>query len=374
MIYIKRTAERYDISMDSEKYISLLERVCIPENTALEEALAQIRPLNDFLEAAVPEKLYRYRSCNELSLNALLQDEVWFSKPSKMNDDFDAMISYDLRKCEEKIVASFDLVNHIVNAIRNGDTIEKPFDELISRPVIEKIKRASEEEWTEAITKAENVCKNKFRTRLPLLASMLQENHKIACFSESIKSPLMWGHYANSSTGFALAYDFRNFAYCECSDCLKTGEECKKRKDCILLPIIYGNIPYDATEYISWLYQMRALEENRELTSSQYQIARAFLPCPDKFMSVKILLHKSKEWEPEKEWRLACHWNDPEIQKRDYSYVIKKPVALYMGRKIKPIDENKLITIARDKGIPVYKMEIGRTTYSLKPKLLSMNN
>ena len=41
----------------------------------------------------IPPMLFRYRSCNELSLQALWDDKIWLSKGNVMNDDYDALQS-----------------------------------------------------------------------------------------------------------------------------------------------------------------------------------------------------------------------------------------------------------------------------------------
>ena len=45
----------------------------------------------------------------------------------------------------------------------------------------------------------------------------------------------------------------------------------------------------------------------------------------------------------------------------------KKPVAVYLGRKISSINEKIIKDIAREKGIECYKMELNQSqTYKLK--------
>ena len=87
-------------------------------------------------------------------------------------------------------------------------------------------------------------------------------------------------------------------------------------------------------------------------------------------MATKIVLHKSNEWAPEKEWRMTFFCLSSGIQNQEYSFGIKKPVSIYLGRKIRPINQKILLSIAKEKDIPVYKMELAPNTYTLKPKLI----
>ena len=81
--------------MDREKYKKLLHSISVPGALPTEEKSNRYKPIIDFLQAEIPSSLYRYRSCDELSFGAFSEDQLWFSKPKAMNDDFDALISYD---------------------------------------------------------------------------------------------------------------------------------------------------------------------------------------------------------------------------------------------------------------------------------------
>ena len=91
-------------------------------------------------------------------------------------------------------------------------------------------------------------------------------------------------------------------------------------------------------------------------------------------MVTKISLHKSKEWEREAEWRLFCSsLNDQEFTNAKHGYCIKKPTAIYLGRRIKPINEKILRKLAEEKEIPVYKMKLDdkSATYDMQYECLS---
>ena len=89
---------------------------------------------------------------------------------------------------------------------------------------------------------------------------------------------------------------------------------------------------------------------------------------PDISVVTKVSLHKSDEWEREAEWRLFCtSSNDYEFQTSKHSYCIKKPTALFLGRRISDINEKILRSIADSKSIPVHKMKLddGSPSYDL---------
>ncbi|MDE7430640.1 MAG: hypothetical protein K2N34_01790, partial [Lachnospiraceae bacterium] len=71
-------------------------------------------------------------------------------------------------------------------------------------------------------------------------------------------------------------------------------------------------------------------------------------------MLSKIAIHKSLEWKPEKEWRLFYTNTNPQSVNEVHSFMHKKPVAVYLGRKISAINEKILKDIAKEKGIECY--------------------
>lgn len=77
--------------MDREKYKKLLHSIFMPGTLTMEERNKRYQPIIDFLQTEIPPSLYRYRSCGELSFGAFSEDQLWFSKPKVMNDDFDAL-------------------------------------------------------------------------------------------------------------------------------------------------------------------------------------------------------------------------------------------------------------------------------------------
>lgn len=82
---------------------------------------------------------------------------------------------------------------------------------------------------------------------------MLQRGTLAACFSEQICSPIMWSHYANEHTGFALEYTFpRDFF---CLSPFFDGEsegEIQGFGWRSLLPVAYTESRLDGTELAEW--------------------------------------------------------------------------------------------------------------------------
>ena len=355
--------------MDRENYKKLLHSISVPGALPVEEKNKRYKPIIDFLQTEIPSSLYRYRSCGELFFDAFSEDQLWFSKPKVMNDDFDALISYDEEVINRQITENFQRAFQVVNAIKSGEIVPELIKRVLPQmQTIEKnILHTSADDIQTRFAEGKQAFQKYAQAELPPLSTLIQDKIKIACFSESIESALMWGHYADNSRGFALAYDFRDFQYPNCS---KYNSPCLKGGAFNLFPVVYSDERFDATEYVSWLWQQNMIHEINGFTEEQKAILKELLPCPDDFMATKIVLHKSNEWAPEKEWRMTFFCLSSDIQNQEYSFGIKKPVAIYLGRKIRPINQKILLSIAKEKDIPVYKMELAPNTYTLKPKLI----
>ena len=122
---------------------------------------------------------------------------------------------------------------------------------------------------------------------------------------------------------------------------------------CLILPIVYDDNRFEATDFISWCF------------AKGYGI---HINQPDQFAHFKLSLHKSTQWEYEKEWRLFHNKQDISNKSRATSLTIV-PKAIYYGQNISPINRKLLHYIALEKGIEEYDMYID--SISLKYEMLS---
>jgi len=336
---------REENNIESTDYSHIIEQIIVPEGVMEEKQAELYEPLSRYLLEKMPSALYRFRSCNERNFNAFDKGELWFSRAETMNDDFDSLVYYDREAIASEINQAFEQLSSNMKSMLSNAPIELQqmlhnmpvsldSNELlgVQQPFLERVNQ-----------ELENV------------TSIIRKIMKFACFSDNVESPLMWGHYADSSRGFALAYDFRNSGYTVCDGCVNKNI-CQNKRMCALYPMVYTNERLNATQYIKWLLQKKLTAEipNAEI--------RAFLDsslrCPDQFMLTKILIYKAEAWKPEREWRLVCSCNAPQYNNEQYSYAIQAPTALYLGSQISPVNEKLLCYLAKGKGIPVYKMSV----------------
>lgn len=346
-----------------KEYKKIIEGIVTPGNLSQEESSKKYAPMNQFLSKHIPEKLYRFRSCDDNNIDALDRNAIFFSAGSTMNDDFDGMLYFnknEIKAWAKDISVCLKPFIELVAAIKNGKVVLNEYRDSFSVEQYNNLKNALEKLSMQYI---ENVIQevhsffiDKFDIILATIGSITQ-NTKIACFSEDINSVAMWGHYAKSGTGFAVSYDFRGENISICSSC---RNKCDNYKGGIISPVIYESSRYDATEYAKWCYQYQLICEilSRLNISYLFNIFNQNALCPDTFTSTKALIHKASAWKYEAEWRIIFYCNSQQNTQQEHPFVNKVPSAVYLGRKIKPINEKIILQIAMNKNIPVYKMQI----------------
>lgn len=123
--------------------------------------------------------LYKYRAFNEHSLQSLINEVAWFSKPSSFNDPFDCCINIDTNRIEESIRGAVkelysktgkDITDIPENEFKVTENDKKAFDSLKSS------------------------------------LHKLTQNIGILSLSSVNDDILMWGHYADSHNGFCIEY------------------------------------------------------------------------------------------------------------------------------------------------------------------------
>ena len=346
-----------------DEFQRLLEKTFIPavgNNRAETE-----KELNRFLNKVflnIPEKLYRYRQCDEkgYSFDSLKHGTISLCNASCFSDKYDSRVYVD----REKILN--DLIEGYKNAI--SDLLLKEIQKknpmlkteyaakicyykecgLSDEEIIDKI---INEQYTDYIQKVGTDMKNReFRFRKSNTSA------KIGCFTESVQSKFMWDHYAGGYTGFALEYNLREFVY-------------KHQPDsdvfpCVF-PVIYTDLMPDVTIDESNAYMREeSLKQNwmKSWTALYYSIPLNALHL------FKPYLYKDKaEYAHEREWRMICY---DFTNKDDYSLIpdLNCLKAIYYGPDISSENREILHDIAQKRGIAEYDVsfDLDSRAYGLK--------
>ena len=334
-----------------EEFAQIIEDIEVGQYTSREEVGKAIHPMLQFIEKNLPEQLFKFRGCTEYSFDAFAKDELWLSKASLFNDLHDSLFFFNKENILNKINEMCSSGNEfrVAAALKETQNSLKhlQIDTPETRQRISSILSSLDEKQ---LIDMMQLAIPDFGIFLDQCFSEIKESirnkTKMVCLSESIKSPLMWAHYADNNRGFALGYDFRNNEISQCSNC--PNRSCNEMKQAVIYPIIYSDKRFDATDYGRWYVEQRM--------NAMAGILQT--PYGNDFLFVKAALHKSKDWEYESEWRIICSTPNPAIESKDRYPIKKQPVAIYFGCQISDIYKKILSQIADEKGLAKYQMYV----------------
>lgn len=219
-----------------------------------------------------PKRVYKYRTFSDLSLQALVQDMVFFADPSTFNDPLDA------RPAFENDLPSDELERVLRELVRKRVAGEMT---AAARTIRYRGPRTSEHISKHALKAADLVVEEilyyagdpNYEMDDPihfLLGSYLGDevrgryNRGIVSLAERATCPLMWSHYGDQHKGICLGYS--------------------APPDVDMEPVAYGGA------------RSIKLSLVRDMVDGDQTAARA--------VDQAVLLKKAKAWSYEREWRL----------------------------------------------------------------------
>lgn len=338
--------------MNRQEFKDILDSITIPEGCDEKQMLQDLRPLNVALLQMIPERLYKYRACCPNHINAFKKDEVWMSTSDLFNDPFDTLIQCD----SQEILNAFNVIDNpqllqgMAMYVADGGFIPEPLNGMLSDEDKKATQNMAEhfltnKNYKSLDTKSLQQLKSQTTIVLSILPTIIQHVSTSACFSEDIKSVLMWSHYSEYHQGFALGYDLRPFLL-------------PNKENLGLFPVVYSEQRYNATQYFCyWIGKLMKLP----------------LKNQDTLAHIKLLLHKSKEWNYEKEWRLINGQNKNVFNKNAEPRIIR-PNSIYYGCHISEDNRKQLHEISIEKNLQEYQMRIDDSSMIYEVKADEIKN
>lgn len=160
--------------------------------------------------------------------------------------------------------------------------------------------------------------------------------HKGAAFTANdMQSMPMWAHYANNHYGFCVAYDMTDVRNLDLKSCT--------------FPVQYTNERLDITSYMKTYVEMinRTIDKDKKYGVKKHIIYDMSLI----YLSAYLCNIKHSTWEYEKEFRCTMGVNSTGMP-----YAKAYPKAIYIGLNCAKDNEKKLLKIAKELKIPIYKM------------------
>lgn len=224
-----------------------------------------------------PQFLYRYRSVNENTLNALQNNQMFISTSDYYDDPFDTYIKFS----REKIYKAMEFTS--------------------SNEMVDKILSGVNPNISNQIRNAINSHKPDVEKMIKDLMNLRKEIQKLTytvCFCEELKNETLWLKYADNHRGFVLEYNPNS----------EESWRCGKEDSCIncslnnahfiLSPIYYTDEIYDAS--LLAVYFMAIREAPNEYIRNYIRSIAPFMA----WELHKISIIKKKCHEYDHEWRI----------------------------------------------------------------------
>lgn len=315
----------------------------------------------------MPQRLYKYfpntidpKSGRNYSLEALENNTVFLQHPSLFDDPYDCTIlvdeqefarhqlAYYAQLCGVKVSPEWDyskigyefscylyqglkagkmLCDLFPKGLHNSDLFEKQHEAFaLSLQLGLNEFWQSENIWSQVFYKAIH------QEYVDLHQDLIQK-FRVACFTESPYSMLMWAHYANNHKGFCIEYEIPPY----------TKEYLQLYHN--LMPVIYSN------ERVSILEQcVRSLQPPGLTETILWDIYKYGL------------LMKSMDWKYQNEWRLVSCDN---LLASDYNCCFFKIKRVYLGNKMSTETRLSIIATCKQRKIPYIGITIAPNKYEM---------
>lgn len=336
----------------NQKFMELMENTILPENSNKESIQYAWKNIGDLVLPNVPKQLFRFRSANLYSLMSLEHNTIALCNPDVFTDKYDSLIFVDKERIRNEVAKGFttEYQKDLISEIRRTGAIPELFLQLFGVPnsnlIVQNIMNSSDIQIQDAMNT------NQKENLIPLLdyVESIANNQirnirkntltKIACFTESVHSKIMWDRYADGYKGFALEYDLTGFL----------GEKESISPDELvhpsLFPVIYSNKRYDATNIVSWYLG--------DWFAKYMNMPESFI-FPDILYWFKAFLYKDEaEYSYENEWRFMCQCK-AEINKPFMKITCGNRLkGIYYGPEMAPDIKSHLHIVAQNLKIQEY--------------------
>lgn len=286
----------------------------------------------------LPKYLYRYRSVNSKSLEALRTNRLYFSTANYYDDPFDTFLNINIEAIADVFSSAFhtpESLDAVVNFVKSlfGDILTQ---EQIDQITVENVNKAISQGLLE-----------NFLTFTLALRDEVKKDIWSICFSENGFNEALWLKYADQYKGFVQIYDLENDENFLCGKqekCANCGIEIFGTP---LYPIYYSNNPYDATNFAK-IVLLHKMEEQmgKPLPIQLYEGIGDGI-----WEQERITLIKKECRKYDKEWRMiaGCRMNPPVMME----WI---PSGIILGLRMEPKEQNLVVSMAKEAEIKnIYK-------------------
>ena len=293
-----------------------------------------------------PRFLYRYRSVNSNTLEALRTNTLYYSSANYYDDPFDTFLNINLNGITEQLQKGMDDPRYL-------EFFLKEFNQDKYLPIKSVLGLNGEQAISEDALRGlfnANAVKS-FIDKMGEFRNIIKEDTWSICFSENGINENLWLKYANQHKGFALMYALEKEENFICGKDPKCDNCAMNYVGKSLYPVCYSNEKYDATSFAQYIIK-RKLEEKFNYPD----LLDGIMPVSDNqtWEREKIALIKRECHHYDEEWRIVTV-----APPNSHIFLKWKPVGIILGLKMEPNEENLVITLAKQAGIQsIYKSKI----------------
>jgi len=286
----------------------------------------------------LPQFLFRYRSVNINSLEALRTNKLYFSSANYYDDPFDTFLHINVESLRKEFLSAFQTEERTEAVVQGVKDLMKGFitDEQASLITSENLYNS-----------IHNGLADNFLNSALSLRDDIKKDTWSVCFSEDGFNEVLWLKYADQHKGFVQMYDLTE------DDNLFCGryEKCNNCGIYIygtpLYPIYYSDKPYDATNYAKFI-MLRKICEIMKIPLDQKLLNGIDISL---WEAEKVTLIKKECHMFDKEWRIItnCKMKPPVMME----WI---PSGIILGLRMEKNEENLVISMAEKAGIKrIYK-------------------
>ncbi len=267
--------------------------------------------------------LYRYRKITEYSIDELINDKLVISSGDTFNDSHDMTIGYDLDIVANKPYLS----NNFLQAMANDTKRNKTFEE--------RLKFLKSEKGKHVVVEFANIlCVDSIKK--------LKSKFLIGCFTHKKTNQVMWSHYGDYGKGFVVGY--------KKSEIIKSIKETKEYNvNELFNKVKYSYKVFDATDILVESI-LNSIKDNHIIDFSETFIKNFVSDTNDS--AYDNLFIKNPSWQHEKEIRMLVF--DAKQGFNTHRVIAKvRPSILIMGENISFANKYLLVSICKNKGIPI---------------------
>ncbi len=277
--------------------------------------------------ANMPDIVYKYREPNDSHIDALSQNILYASSPSRLNDPCEGALYVDTEKRWKFHYQALLEVIYMEAGHRLAISLDDFSDKEQFILELAKCLGIYDHElksWKFLCEFGDNTAEVVHRKFEKELNEGNEELHRVCSFSTVNESHPMWVHYSTDFSGFCVGYNIK---------------ELRNDLTDLLLPVRYT-------------------DELLEVDDTFFSKGK-----PNNSFYIDSLTRKSTQWQYEQEWRLLLL-----AQSEELSQCIEMPTPkeIILGKKIKIEDAKKILSIGERLGANCYKQTLSKTSYAIE--------